>query len=611
MAGDPPSAVAPPRYGPDDFRSPSRTCDMVMKGGITSGVVYPLAIAELARQYRFVNLGGTSAGAIAASLAAAAELGRESPTGGFHRLAELPGELANGLLDLFRPNRATRPAFDLLLALLGPGGRPAKARRAIGAVFRGHPLAALAGGLLGAGLWAALLLLFAGRATPASFALLALLAFACALLSAALRLASSARRALEANGFGLCSGHRKPDERAEGPSLVEWLDAALDRAAGRTSADPLTFGELWGGDEAERDAAAADPRRRRINLEMMTSNLTHGRPYRLPFGTEIFHWRRGDFEDLFPARVVRWMAERSEPATGAPRGTSPSRDDLFKLPKAADLPVAVAVRMSLSFPLLLSAVPLYAVDWGRAENRKNREHPEYERCWFSDGGLGSNFPVHFFDALLPSRPTFGINLRPFALGVERSDDEAKNVRFPAAPGEEVAPEWHRFQGLPGFVGALVHLMQNWVDATQTRLPGYRDRVVHVHLSEEEGGLNLEMPPERIERLSERGRRAGSALVEQFDWDQHRWVRYRSTLPEIHLQLSRMAEQFRGDGAGESFAEFLRGYGESPAHYPLSRSAEALERAIELLKLVESWPGTPWSKPRVPQPRPALRIMPRI
>jgi len=611
MATDPPSAVRTPRYLPEDFRSPSLTCDMVMKGGITSGVIYPLAITELARKYRFVNIGGTSAGAIAASLAAAAELGRDSATGGFHRIAELPEELAAGLLELFRPNRETRPAFDLLLAFLGPGGRFGKARQAIGAVLAGHPLAALAGGLFGASLWAGLLALFAGRPTLGGIVLLALLVAVGALLGAALRLGLAGWRALERNNFGLCGGYREPRNRADASSLVDWVDTALDRTAGRTSEDPLTFGDLWGGEKADRDAAATDPAKRRINLEMMTSNLMHGRPYRLPFETEIFHWRRGDFAALFPPRVVKWMENHSEPATGAPKSPTPSPDDLFKLPKAADLPVVVAVRMSLSFPFLLSAVPLYAVDWGRSENRLDRLHPDYERCWFSDGGLGSNFPVHFFDALLPSRPTFGINLRPFARGVIPQADESKNVRFPSAPGEEVAPEWYRFQGLFGFVSALIHLMQNWVDATQTRLPGYRDRVVHVQLSQEEGGLNLEMPAERIEKLALRGQAAGRALVEQFNWDQHRWVRYRSTLPEIHLQLGRMADRFRGNGVDENFADFLKRYGPTPTQYPLSHSAEALERAIDLLKLVEGWPGTPWSKPRIPQPRPSLRIMPRI
>ena len=37
-----------------------RTCDIVMKGGITSGVVYPQAITTLAERYDFKNIGGTS-----------------------------------------------------------------------------------------------------------------------------------------------------------------------------------------------------------------------------------------------------------------------------------------------------------------------------------------------------------------------------------------------------------------------------------------------------------------------------------------------------------------------------------------------------------------------
>lgn len=51
-------------------------CDLVMKGGITSGVVYPGLIARLASKYQFKNIGGTSAGAIAAGACAAAQYGR-------------------------------------------------------------------------------------------------------------------------------------------------------------------------------------------------------------------------------------------------------------------------------------------------------------------------------------------------------------------------------------------------------------------------------------------------------------------------------------------------------------------------------------------------------
>jgi hypothetical protein len=57
---------------PQRYASPARECDIVMKGGITSGVIYPLAVCELAGVYRLRNIGGTSAGAIAATAAAAA-----------------------------------------------------------------------------------------------------------------------------------------------------------------------------------------------------------------------------------------------------------------------------------------------------------------------------------------------------------------------------------------------------------------------------------------------------------------------------------------------------------------------------------------------------------
>src|SRR5437867_5030446 len=59
------------------MQPPSRRfCDLVMKGGITSGIVYPAAVLELAKEYAFKSIGGTSAGAIAACAAAAAESGR-------------------------------------------------------------------------------------------------------------------------------------------------------------------------------------------------------------------------------------------------------------------------------------------------------------------------------------------------------------------------------------------------------------------------------------------------------------------------------------------------------------------------------------------------------
>src|SRR5579863_7092478 len=94
-------------------------CDIVMKGGITSGIVYPSAVCELAKTYTFKNIGGTSAGAIAAATTAAAEYGRQ--TDGFARLAALPQWLTEGsnLQNLFQPGPRTEALFRLGMGLLG------------------------------------------------------------------------------------------------------------------------------------------------------------------------------------------------------------------------------------------------------------------------------------------------------------------------------------------------------------------------------------------------------------------------------------------------------------------------------------------------------------
>jgi predicted acylesterase/phospholipase RssA len=52
-------------------------CNLVMKGAIVSGVVYPSVITQLKDYHDFHNIGGTSAGAIAAAAAAAAEYRRQ------------------------------------------------------------------------------------------------------------------------------------------------------------------------------------------------------------------------------------------------------------------------------------------------------------------------------------------------------------------------------------------------------------------------------------------------------------------------------------------------------------------------------------------------------
>lgn len=106
-----------PRYQPDMFATPEKECDVVMKGGITSGVVYPYAVLELARRYRFRSIGGTSAGAIAAAFAAAAEYSRtvRKDPDGFTRLQAHCDTIPTVLDRLFQPERRFRPLMRYLL----------------------------------------------------------------------------------------------------------------------------------------------------------------------------------------------------------------------------------------------------------------------------------------------------------------------------------------------------------------------------------------------------------------------------------------------------------------------------------------------------------------
>ena len=614
-AEDRPGAPASSLTDHAAYAAPTRHCDIVMKGGVTSGIVYPLAICELATTYRFRNIGGTSAGAIAAAAAAAAEHGRHAPGGGFAAIAALPAWLGGGatLRSLFQPDRSTRPLFHLLLALLDL--RRGRWHRLVGAALRWFPVAALLGALPG-------LILALAVAPVAGFArvwgllaalLLLLLGTTVAVLIRAVMLGL---RAMPANGFGLCSG-MSADAASGVPALTVWLTDLLDRLAGKTAAEgPLTFGDLWGS-----PAGAEDPARRAINLEMMTTCLTQGRPYRLPFETDGFYFHPEEFRRLFPARVVDWLL--AHPRPGAPRDR---HVPLRPLPAAADLPVVVATRLSLSFPLLMSAVPLHAIDFNRNLPRQARAP---ERCWFSDGGITSNLPVHFFDSPLPRWPTFAINLRGVHPDYPLSADESANVYLPTRNRQGILAWWSRFDetSLAGFLGAILSTMQNWQDNAHLPLPGYRDRIAHISLAEHEGGLNLTMDRDTISRLSERGRWAGVKLRRQFaepatdpwatSWDNHRWVRYRSTMAMLEVFLDRLHRGYTYQEAGErSYAELIERPEEEPPRsyrwWPARQRAFAIGATRDVVALAEEWAARDRGfAAGAPRPRPELRIRPRV
>lgn len=617
--------------------NPMPECDVIMKGGLTSGVVFPLAICRLSEKFRFVNLGGTSAGGIAAAVAAAAEYNRDK--GGFERLAKVPNELGENLLKLFQPSPSVKPVFDILIAAIAkpkPGkfGMP-KILTVLWAIIAGYPLAALIGAVIGYVLFRVL----ANIGWASGIASLVIIVVLGVVISLGLRLRKAAMSDLKYNNYGLCTGATQ-DEKAYGfRGLTEWLADTIDECAGlkaekQPGRRPLTFGDL------AKPPNGGTP----IILRMMTTNLSMKRPYRLPFQTEsenLFAYKKEEFEQFFPKRVMDYLATVS-PQFETRDGEA--IEGYYHFPKSDDLPVIVATRMSLSFPLLFTIVPLYAIDFTLVENRRkksqpsadgmvpSKKQPKMSKCLFSDGGISNNFPIQFFDNLWPNRPTFGIGLDEYTRERDKDYDtktppEETRVWLPKVPqGGSLLPI-ETVDGLFAFLVSIIFSAKDWQDNLQSAQQGYRERIVHVALKPDEGGLNLDMPSTTIGLLSKYGADAGDTLNKEFDLDDHRWRRFVIAMVRLESTLFELKRAYDGTQSSltpatvvppplppELFDAFLRRYPPDTAHYkPVSADwlDEMRGRAEALVKMAGDWDKKPKAHDgNYPKPETDLRIAPR-
>ena len=700
-----------------DTAPADRFCDVVLTGGVTSGVVYPLALLELARHYRFKHIGGTSAGAMAAALAAAAELQRRhGSVRGFEVLRRLPAELAaevstptgtqTRLLSLFQPSPGTARLMRLFLrglALAQPQAAPTarslvldddhpqtphRSRLALvagtaWALLASFTLAALWGVAVGAALLG--LLMLAGASPGWLGALLTLLLAGAVGVGTGLWFDITGP--LVDNGFGICLGLRPAPEGqprpASGdlaasaptdnptagppstppstpppapppsslPALIDWLHAGIQAAAGRGLDDPpLTFTELWRapGGPVELPGSPCDARS--IDLRMISTNLSHGRPIQFPLvasdPANLLFFHPDELRHYLPAAVLAHLVAHSQPHQPGQEGAdlAPASARLRRLPEG-DLPVLVAARLSLSFPLLFSAVPLWALDEEAPTGQR-----ALRRCWFSDGGLCANFPVHLFDTALPRWPSFGISLghRSSRWGTPRDA-----VWLPPHHNQGRADAWNRFDErdagaarLAGFLGSLLASAKDWHDRTQMRLPGVRDRVVRIGFAPGEGELNLGMSGAQMRRIARLyGRRAGRQLVRRFvpalplavapdapeaqnpaqttrgsGWPEHRWVRF-------NVFTAALRQRLRGLGlavaavpgspalADQISAAFLARplQGDDPDGAPLSATqADALSHLLAALTQAEAaFAGAAEPQPYRATPPPELGLRPPV
>lgn len=563
--------------------APDKECDLIMKGGIASGIVYPQAVLALKEAgYRFRCLGGTSAGAIAATAAAAAEYGRA--TGGFEKLAALNKHLCGEhfLRGLFQPTVETRALLEVASAALrGENDRPKAVRvmqkvlRVIWAFVRWTPLALFGGaaaGVLAGKLLACLMGVGAEGVGHGLF--LGASGLAGASVAVTGTLLRQLLKCVPGNGFGICTGHAAVPN-PDAPALTDWLISEIEGIGGKPDgAGPLTFGDL---------------ERRGIRLRMMTTNVSQELPFVLPFDKNEFLFCEREMAQFFPATIVEHLIAKSHKTA---RVTPPP--GFHFLPPPADLPIVVAMRLSLSFPVLLSAVPLYTLNFERS-----RAGRELDKNWFSDGGLCSNFSIHFFDTWLPVRPTFGITLA--------AGDGGAAVSLPRA-GEIVPKTCHALTDLVGFLGALVSTMQNYRDNLQAQMPSYRERIVQVRLKKNEGGLNLDMPAATLLDVAQKGADAGRALAQEFRMDAHQWTRFQVLMSQLEAELKQMDAHLRSRRFDfEALAQAQTG-----PHFPYARSRQWCRRAARVLRglraLVDDWPDDVFQG-GCPRPPSELRLAP--
>jgi hypothetical protein len=326
--------------------------------------------------------------------------------------------------------------------------------------------------------------------------------------------------------------------------------------------------------------------------------------------------------------------------------------------------------MSLSFPVLISMVPLYTISQEafkgavrcRIEQADDEARPgetrevvvftgqdageqqlgaeDLQRNWFSDGGICSNFPIHFFDAWLPTRPTFGVNLTSqLAEGTKdagvaqrvrgRSAVVAEMTEFDAHPGardagcysknvylprpdEIIPPQWVPVEGLGQFLENIFRTAQNYRDNMQAMLPSYRERIVQIRLTDDEGGLNLNMDDQTIREVVKKGSEAGDVLVNDFDMEHHQWVRFRVLMKQMEGSLNNLNRVLR------ECDFYLKTVGNPPLppDFPYPRSNDwcrDAHRQLELMgQAVEALapPGL-FAEKAYPLPEPVLRVAPEI
>jgi hypothetical protein len=141
--------------------------------------------------------------------------------------------------------------------------------------------------------------------------------------------------------------------------------------------------------------------------------------------------------------------------------------------------------------------------------------------------------------------------------------------------------------------------------------------VQIRLSDEEGGLNLEMPPEIIEEVVKKGVDAGNALATEFSFAKHQWVRFRVLMGQMEKALRDMDKAMKLNQSGVRPFDYMSLMAEqsNPVDdFPYVRAKDwcdnASARIAAMGKAISLWTPPDLSKDP-PLPEPVLRVAPEI
>ena len=202
-------------------------------------------------------------------MAAAAEYARACGTlDAFGEVDKLPGWLGgtsrdgqhSNLFHLFQPQRALSGLYAVAPNGLGKSGARKWLAILCTALLK-FPMAALIGIAPGVGTAFVACGISAGWLHWLGFALAVVVGVTGLMLGSILGVGRQAA-AIPKHRWGVCSGMGESGG-GDAPALVPWLAGYLDRIAEKKEGEPLTFGDL---------------QNRGINLQVITTNLTNGKP---------------------------------------------------------------------------------------------------------------------------------------------------------------------------------------------------------------------------------------------------------------------------------------------------------------------------------------------